>query len=266
MSKDEEPKPEEEKRLRKKDGDGDDPRDTPPPTIYGEEIEDWPRCEGDFLKPNCKDKKKIVNKYLGTICFLIMPGSQWTQQSVYQELISAQNFYKGYCIYLNFKPAIVSDKMKNHLRQINEQASDVKKAKPFIGAMEDLQKKAKMQTGRTKKGKPIKKRCKALIVFGDHYYALTPRVDKTTANQKKIYQIGIQYEDAGKDSIVSHELGHMLGKSSPSGVQSQTWNHKSICKNSIMFVSPTKNSYSGNKLELPDYYQIKKSPLLKKIR
>ena len=129
------------------DGDGDDPRDTPKPIIYGEEIENE-LCTQEFIvlpKPKCKLQKiEIPDIYRGNICYLVFPGSQWEKNSPVSKIIEAQEFYAKYCIYLNFEEIVLSPKNKKKYKKWYKQWSEQLRNKIFPkGHVNELKKKIK---------------------------------------------------------------------------------------------------------------------------
>jgi len=91
--------------------DGDDPRDTPRPKIYGEEIDDS-LCTSKFVvtpPPDCEVKElSPPNSYRGKICYIVFPGSEWETNSPVPKIIEAQEFFEKYCIFLNFEERTLS--------------------------------------------------------------------------------------------------------------------------------------------------------------
>ena len=91
---------------------GDDPRDTPKPKIYGEEI-DPHNCEPEFIvtpRPKCETQKIPVPAFRGDFCYFIFPGSPWEKVSPVGKLIEAQAFFEKYCMYFNFVEKTLSPK------------------------------------------------------------------------------------------------------------------------------------------------------------
>lgn len=256
--------------------DGQDPRDTPPPTIHGEEIDDTP-CPSQFVRGitnNDCDPKEIPldDKYIGEFCYLVFPESKWSynQGAVNEELWRARKFFEKYCIYLNFKKIQLSPRNNRNMvrwynnwygRLVNQVggASHIGTTTIDSGLVTEF---TNFVTDRKKGLEKLRRRnrCKCLILFSDLYLSKTPRLTLGSANYESVHQIGITKNDMNSPDILSHELVHALGKSAPNTSGVITWDHNSPCQNAITTVQrdrwPGTIDLSGRFLEKAEYDEI----------
>lgn len=255
---------------------GDDPNDTPGPTIYGEEI-DANGCESEFIvtpPPQCDTKTLKVPAFRGDFCYVVFPGSEWETISPVGKLIEAQKFFEKYCMYFNFtekslppkradkyrkwyskwkkavRKRIIPDKhIKGLRRRLIAQNPGLSPAE-----IDDLLNKEieRILRNSTIPGKlhgrfyrkmrrlqrdVARKGCKqTLIVFIDEYICYNPKPTRTSACQLKFNQIGITAVDAASKNVLAHEMVHLLGKPTPDSGGKITWEHEK-CPNSVLYVT-----------------------------
>ena len=247
----------EEKRPPKKDkDDGDDPRDTPPPIIYGEEIESPcdPRYVDGIPSANDCDPQGVPvgSTCTGTITGFIFPGSRWDNRrgirTAIDEINRSFEFFAKYCIFLSLDQFDLSPRDLRMLRAWYRQwyrnklipavggASHLGTTSvptPVIdeyrGAMWDLQERA------TDSG------VKILVVFCDEYIN-DYRPSLGSSNRRDSHQIGITWIDHRSPYILAHELVHAFGKSAPGTPGAVTWDHKSACPRAITTIARTAGS------------------------
>ena len=258
---------------------GDDPRDTPGPKIYGEEI-DPSKCEPEFIltpTPECKTGTNEVPPFRGEFCYIIFPGSAWETVSPNGKLIEAQNFFEKYCMYFNFQERTLSPRKTNKYEEwyakwkarvrrstvppkhipglrrrliaqnpglSSDEIDDLVEAE-----IKDILRNAsipgKLHGQFYRKMKKLQRdvagrRCKrTLIVFIDEYICYNPKPTRTSACQLKFNQIGITAPDAASTNILAHEMVHLLGKPARNRGGKITWEHEK-CTNSVLHVTRAK--------------------------
>ncbi len=254
--------------------DDEDPRDTPKPHVYGEEIDGKVRCIPEFIVPAnpCRFDTKPVNSYMGKICYIVFPGSKWETTSPVPKIREAQELYASYCIYLNFEEKKVSRKVKRKMelwykiwldslrnsiipkghekgirkeikaknpnftqQELDEAVEKRIESKLYSSTMPDS-----LHEDFRQKMLGLQQTCYrgckgTLVVFMDQYICKNPRPTRVSACQRDFNQIGIVFLDNGSKNILAHELVHLLGKEKPDIPGGVTWGHHEICREEVNY-------------------------------
>lgn len=260
---------------------GNDPRDTPAPIIYGEEIDDI-SCRTEFVdgigRNLCNAQEaNVPKKYKGELLYLLFPDTQWSEGEAVEEIIRAQEFYAKYCIFLNFTAATVSAQARQRMKSMYDEwkadfeahvfphgttLSESEKQdtlnnttinNDFFTRMNRMMIATQNSAGAGKK--------KGLVVFVDQYIANTGRPNRGSANHSKYFQIGLSYPDKDSPHILSHELIHLLGKRNRRRGGAVTWSHNSPCTDTAMSIALPRRwtdpfDWSGRLLEAAEYEEI----------
>ncbi|MGI9482024.1 MAG: hypothetical protein ACR2OR_06675, partial [Hyphomicrobiales bacterium] len=220
-----------------------DPRDTPPPVIYGEEIDD--PCNPVFVNGiganDCDPKGvDIRSTCRGTMTGFIFPGSRWTNNvgGAIAEINRSIEFFSQYCInldlnQLNLKAAELAKmeawytswyrRVIRHVggaNRLGRTSISTALNNEFLGAMAGVQKLAH------------KRGVRLLVIFIDEYIT-DNRATLVSGVRKNFQQIGINWIDRNSPYILAHELVHALGKSAHNQPGRVTWSHNSPCQNAL---------------------------------
>ncbi len=241
---------------RKREKDGDDPKDTPPPVIYGEEIDNPcdPRyVDGIPSANNCDPHSlPVVSTCTATITGLIFPGSKWDNRRGIRTAITEINrtfeYFAKYCIFLKLNQLNLSNRERRMLRawyrewyrrkllpavggasHLGTTTIPTDVIDEYRGAMWDLQEKAVLNGVRL------------LVIFCDEYIN-DYRPSLGSSNRRDVYQVGITWIDHESPYILAHELVHAFGKTAPGTPGAVTWDHKSACPLALTTVGRTAGS------------------------
>lgn len=252
--------------------DRDDPRDEPPPVIYGEEIEGG--CAPLFVRgigetecdPRGYDLSSTCN---GTITGFIFPGSRWERRvgDAIAEINRAFEFYARVCVHLRLDQLRLSRTNLRMLRawyrqwhprvvqavggagHLGTTTIPTDLVDEFRGAMADLHVHAHDAGARL------------LVIFMDEYIT-DHRPSLGSGCRRDRQQIGIDWVDHGSHYILAHELVHAFGKPEPGTPGAVTWSHDSICQNALTTVARTMETrrdpidLSNRFLDLAEYNEI----------
>lgn len=258
-------------RGREKEEKGDDPRDTPPPVIYGEEI-DESACDPIFVNGiganDCDPKGvDIPATCEGEITGFIFPGSQWMGDvgGAVKEINRTFEFYAKYCINLRLNQLNLGEPQLRNMQHwyenwyarvvqavggeahIGSTTIPTQLTREFLGAMAKLQRLARRRGARL------------LVVFIDEYIT-DHRPTLVSGVRRNFQQIGINWIDRGSPYILAHELVHALGKPARNRPGPVTWAHNSPCQNAITTIQRTNSrstiDLSNRFLEVAEFQEI----------
>ncbi len=247
---------EDEADAPRKKRDDDDPRDTPPPVIYGEEIDN--PCNPVYVDGvpsanNCDPHRLDVSSTCtGTVTGFIFPGSRWDNRrgigAAIEEINRSFAFFAQYCILLDLDQLTLNPRELRMLRawyrdwyrrrllpavggasHLGTTTIPTEVIDEYRGAMGDLQERA---TGLD---------VKLLVIFCDEYIN-NHRPSLGSSNRSDAHQIGITWIDRRSPYILAHELVHAFGKSAPDAPGDVTWDHKSACPRAITTIARTAGS------------------------
>ncbi|MEK6738051.1 MAG: hypothetical protein AABY74_05220 [Planctomycetota bacterium] len=248
----------------------DDPRNTTPPVIYGEEIES--PCSPIFVNginaSDCDAKgADIPATCTGVITGFIFPGSRWTGNvdAAVTEINRAFEFYAKYCINLRLNQLNLTkrdlqmlqrwyeDWYRRVVQTVGGEANVGSTSIPtglnneFLDAMADLQRLAQRH------GAGL------LVVFIDEYIT-DHRPTLVSGVRRNFQQIGINWIDRSSSYILAHELVHAFGKSARNRPGRITWAHNSPCQNAITTIQRTNSrstiDLSNRFLEVAEFHEI----------
>jgi hypothetical protein len=256
--------------AERRDG-GDDPRDEPPPVIYGEEIKSG--CSPIFVdgirNNDCDPRGRDTNVSLsGTITGFIWPGSRWlgAVRDAVAEINRSFEFFASVCINLRLEQLRVEEAKLRQMRawfriwyaQVVDAVGGEDHLGPttiptglvdaFRGTMANFQESAQ-EAG-----------AKLLVIFIDEYVT-DYRPSLGSANRRNGHQIGINWVDHGSRYILAHELVHAFGKSNANTPGPKTWAHECECPRALTRITRapadrTPVNLSGRLLDVSEYEEI----------
>ena len=235
------------------DDDGDDPRDAPPPIIFGEVIE-GETCREEFFTSRQLQKWYRSHSWTGPLAscsnarpknlqesvsipiYYVVLSNNWTNDLASSKMEEAKSWFEKYCVKLQTIPVIIPGRTKRRLiRELARKNQGWKKYTPEVGKTYKHLWDNYMQ----------KPKRFLLILFVDRFTSVkyNGRVNRVAGNFSKVPVILIPHDpDIQSTHIVTHELIHGLGKKFKGGnpvktdpfvtSQKNTWD-EGACQNEM---------------------------------